>query len=96
MAINLKRIGKKDKIWIVLLYSFAYTFLMYFVLSQFQRNTMLTLVCSMIGSIVLYNIFWGKFLGADTKYRPNKIWGPLIVAIIIFSFLVFAAAISNA
>jgi hypothetical protein len=95
MAINLKRIGKKDKIWVVLLYSFAYTLLMYLVLSQFQRNTMLTIIGSMIGSFALYNYFWEKYIGSDTKYRPNRIWIPLIIAIVIFSLLIFVTIASN-
>ena len=95
MAINLKIVNKKEGILEVLLYSIIYTVLMFLLLSQIPRNTLLTLLLSMLGSFALYNYFWKKYIGVDTKYRTKPIWTPLIIAIIIFSLLILVSVIGQ-
>ncbi len=90
LSINLKRVNRKDVIWIVLGYSIAYTAISVSILSQFERNTILTLLVSMLGSFALYNYFWKKYIGAETKYQTNPIWIPLVICIGIFGLLAWA------
>ena len=91
MSINLKKVNRKDAIWIVLVYSVAYVVAQVLILSQFKMNGTLTLVVSMIGSFALYNFFWKKYIGIETKYRTKQIWIPLIIGVGIFSLLLLAA-----
>jgi len=90
LSINLKRVNRKDVIWLVLGYSIAYTAISISILSQFERNTVLTLLVSMLGSFALYNYFWKKYIGAETKYQTKPIWIPLGICIGIFSLLAWA------
>ncbi len=90
LSINLKRVNRKDVIWIVLVYSIAYTVISVSILNQFERNTLLTLFVSMLGSFALYNYFWKKYIGAETKYQTKPIWIPLIICACIFSLLFWA------
>ncbi len=96
MSINLKRVNRKDVIWIVLGYSIVYTAISVSILNQFERNTILTLLVSMLGSFALYNYFWKKYIGAETKYQTKPIWIPLIICVAIFSLLLWAIIVTNA
>jgi hypothetical protein len=88
LAINLKTINKKSGIFPVLVFSFAYTVLMAVGLSLLGvRSSALTLVLNMLGATILYNTFWAKYIGKSTEYRTKPFWIPLIIGIIIFSFL---------
>ncbi len=90
LSINLKKVNRKDIIWKVLGYSIAYTAISISILNQFERNTILTLLVSMLGSFALYNYFWKKYIGAETKYQTKPIWIPLIICVGIFSLLIWA------
>ena len=96
LSINLKRVNRKDVIWIVLGYSIVYTAISVSILNQFERNTILTLLVSMLGSFALYNYFWKKYIGAETKYQTKPIWIPLIICVAIFSLLLWAIIVTNA
>jgi hypothetical protein len=90
MSINLKKVNRKDCIWVVLSYTIIYSALMFSVLTQFERNTILTLLASMFGSFAFNNFFWKKYIGVETKYRTKPIWIPLIIGVIIISFFAWA------
>ena len=90
LSLNLKKINRKNAIWTVLGYSVVYTAITGTILYQFERNTFLTLIVSMLGSFALYNYFWEKYIGAETKYQTKSIWIPLIIALAIFSLFLWA------
>jgi hypothetical protein len=94
MSINLKKVNRKDGIWVVLSYSIIYSVVILSVLSQFERSTIFTLLASMLGSFAFYNFFWKKYIGIETKYRPKPIWIPLIIGVTIFSLIGWAAIAS--
>jgi hypothetical protein len=96
LSLNLKRINRKDVIWIVMCYSIVYTAISIYILSQFERNTVVTLLVSMLGSFALYNYFWKKYLGAETKYQTKPIWIPLIICVAICSLLIWAIIVTKA
>lgn len=96
LSINLKKVNRKDVIWIVLGYSITYTAISIYILNQFERNTVLTLLVSMLGSFALYNYFWKKYIGAETKYQTKPIWIPLIICVIITSLLLWAIIVTKA
>lgn len=96
LSINLKRVHRKDVIWKVLGYSIVYVAISGYILNQFERNTILTLLVSMLGSFALYNYFWKKYIGAETKYQTQPIWIPLIICVGISSLLLWAIIVTQA
>lgn len=90
LAINLKNIGCKRGVYVVLGYSFAYLSLMIIILNQIEKPvSSLTLGFNLLGAIPLYNYFWWKYIGKETNYRTKPFWLPLIVGILISSFILF-------
>jgi len=88
MAINLKNAGKQWG-WPIL---FGLLFTMGFIyLSEFipNRSSGITLIANGLGVIIMYQLFWNRSIGKDTKYRAKPIWIPLIIAIILFVPLVY-------
>jgi len=88
MAINLKNAGKRWG-WPIL---FGLIFTLGFIyLSEFipNRTSGITLIVNALGVIIMYQLFWNKSIGKDTKYRAKPIWIPLIVAIILVIPLVY-------
>ena len=96
LSINLKRVNRKDVIWIVLGYSITYTVISVYILSQFKSNSVLNVLVCMLGSFALFNFFWRKYIGAETKYQTRPIWIPLIICIAIFSFFVWSIIVTGA
>jgi hypothetical protein len=90
LSINLKKVDRKDVIWIVLVYSIAYTVISVFILNQFKSNSVLNILVCMLGSFALFNFFWKKYIGAETKYQTKPIWIPLVICIAILSLIIWA------
>jgi hypothetical protein len=91
LAINLKNTNNKKAILPVLLFSGTFTGLLMYVLSFVPGSTTpFTIACNLIGAMVLYNYFWWKYIGKDFKYRTKPFWIPLIIAIVIFGFIIWA------
>lgn len=96
LAINLKTINNNKAILSVLLYSVAYTGLMIYILNLIpDRKSGLSLVFNLAGAIVLYNYFWGKYIGKEFQYRTKPFWIPLIVGILITAFFIWAMIVGN-
>ena len=87
MFINLRKLKNKQGQIVVAAYSILYGVISFTLLDQFKRNTMLTLLVSMIGSLPLCNFFWGKYIGINTEYRPKSIAVPLVISLIILGIL---------
>lgn len=81
LALNIKE-NKKAR-WIVLAYGAVYTTFAISILSNFERNTILTMIVNMFGAWALYSFFWDRFIGKDTAYRAKSVWRPLIISIVI-------------
>lgn len=86
MVLNLRKLKNKQGQIIVAIYSVLYGVITWTILAQFERNTFLTLIVSMIGSFPLYNYFWEKYVGRATEYKAKSIWIPLIITLVIFAF----------
>ena len=91
LAINFRSTESKKGVWGVIVFGLIYTGLQFRVLSMIGRNTVLTLVCGMLGGMLMNQFFWKKYIGKDTKYRTKPIWKPLIIGIIIFTPFILAA-----
>lgn len=90
MAINLKN-SQKQWTWPIL-FGLAFTIGFIF-LGQFLPNssTGLSLIVNAVGVTIMYQIFWNKHIGKDTKYRAKPIWIPLIIGIILMVPLIYFA-----
>lgn len=88
MAINLKNAGKRwgTPILFGLLFTFGQVNL-----AQFIPNPSIgvSLIINAVGVTIMYQIFWNKGIGKDTKYRAKPIWIPLIIGIIITVPLIY-------
>jgi uncharacterized membrane protein len=90
LASNLKTVEKRKARIPVILFSIGYTLLIIFILNLIPGyNSGFTIVFNILGSVVLHNYFWNKYIGEDLHYRPKPIWKPLIICIIIFGFIIW-------
>ena len=96
LAINLKTVNNKKAILPVLAFSVLYTVLTVFILNLIPRSTTpLTVVFNLLGAIVLYNFFWGKYIGKEFQYRTKPFWIPLVIGVAIFGLFLWAAIAGN-
>jgi len=88
MAINLKNAGKR---WgTPILFGLVFTFGQ-INLAQFIPNPSIgaSLIINAVGVAIMYQLFWNKSIGKDTKYRAKPIWVPLIIGILLIIPLVY-------
>jgi hypothetical protein len=96
MAINLKNTNNKKGILPVLAFSIGYTVLMGVGLYLIDSKTsVLTVVLNLLGAIVLYNYFWGKYIGKEFQYRTKPFWIPLVIGVAIFGLFLWSAIVGN-
>lgn len=82
MAINLKN-SQKEWGWPIL---FGFLFTIGFIfLGQFLPSspTGISLIVNALGVTIMYQLFWNKHIGKETKYRAKPIWIPLVIAIAV-------------
>lgn len=90
-ARNLKEIDNKKGTYPVIIFSVLYTSLSIYVLNLVKVGTGGTVVLSAIGSLILNNFFWNKYIGKERIYIKKSYKKPLIIALVIFTpILVFA------
>src|SRR6267154_2370239 len=74
---------KKAK-WIVIGFGILYTTVVIVIMNLLpQPNTGLTIGLNGGGALILTNIFWGKYVGKETKFRTKPIWKQLIISVLI-------------
>jgi hypothetical protein len=70
--------------WAVLLFGILYSGLGIVLLSLLpSKNSVLTFSINGLGAWIMMQLFWNKFIGAETKYRTKPIWKPLIISVLI-------------
>jgi len=89
MAINLRKTETKKGVFEVLGFGVLFFIIQVYILSMIPRNTIFTLMFSMVGALVLNYFFWRKYIGQDTKYRAKPIWIPLIIGIVLLAVYIF-------
>lgn len=89
LAANCKDAGKKG--WQVIVAGFAYTAITLIIMNAINVNFgfLGTYVINAIGVMILYQLFWKRDIGSETKYRAKPIWKPLLIAAIIFIPVVY-------
>lgn len=83
LAINCKNAGKKT--WPVILFAILYIALFVFVMDYFHLKTFkFNYIINGVGVLIMYELFWNRYLGTATKYRVKSLWGPIIIGAILF------------
>ena len=87
-AINLKEIDNKKGIAPAIIFSLSYTIFSIYILSLMNASSGIGLIFSGIGSIIINNFFWNKYIGKEIVYHKKSFVKPLIIALIIFTPLI--------
>lgn len=82
LASNSKDVGKPR--WPIILFGFLYSLLTIVILEYFNLRIPSTYIANAAGVSLMYQLFWTKYIGTQTKYRAKPIWKPLIIAAVIF------------
>jgi hypothetical protein len=83
-ALNLKAVNNKRGIYPVIIFSVLYTGFSIYILNLIKAGTSGTLIFGIIGSLVINNYFWPKYIGKGILYHKKSYKKPLIIALIIF------------
>ncbi len=96
MAMNFSRLNKKKTAWLVVLVSFIYMILQIVVLEALgTSSSALTLPVSLLGVYLLETLFWKKQVANNLKYRKRRIWGALIIALILWTPMIYSIILSG-
>ena len=82
-CINLNRLNKNQHIPLVLIFSIVTTALIWMIPGGVQTKGTFVTGINALMSIVLYNYFWGKYIGKDLQYRTKSIIIPLVIGIVL-------------
>lgn len=84
LGANCNDAGKKG--WQVILSGFLYTAISVIVLSNINFNIGFIgpYIFNGLGILIMYEVFWKRDIGVETKYRSKPIWKPLFIAAVIF------------
>ena len=83
-AQNLKEAAKKKDIFGVVIFSIIWQVALTKFLGKFIPNSLVVLgITNALGGLILIFPFWNYFLKEIVDYKRNKIWGPLILFVII-------------
>lgn len=82
LAANCKDLGKPR--WPVVLFGLLYSLFTLSISEYINLSGPYTYIMAAFGVLMMYEFFWGRFIGNDRKFRKKPIWKPLIIAVIIF------------
>lgn len=89
-AINMHRVGKGDKIYIVMLFALTFTIFEGWLVTMQPQITSLPFIFNIIGGVLLNTVFWNKYIGKNTQHRRRAIWPPLLIGVAISVIFVIA------
>ncbi len=90
LAINLAKIGKQNLVIPVIIASIMYLVLQVYLLNLLESySNIVAIPVTILGVLLLENLFWKKNVKRDLKYRKRPVWGAVIIALIISSPLVY-------
>jgi hypothetical protein len=92
MAINLNRLKKDKEALYVILFGLAFTYASSYILSLTNLNLLIfQVIISLTGAYLLDILFWKKHIGINTPFARQPIRGLILVLLIIFMIVVYAA-----
>jgi len=83
-AQNLKEIGKTKAILNIILFSFFWNIIISKILGQIIHYGLVVYgLTNILGGLILIIPFWNYYLKEIVDFKSRKIWGPLVVLMII-------------
>ncbi|HVW98746.1 MAG TPA: Nif11-like leader peptide family natural product precursor [Mucilaginibacter sp.] len=95
LAMNVSRSREAGKAFLVVLYGLGFTVLTGLLTSSIKMNLGITIITAYVGALIMEMLFWNRYVGKTTLYRPKPIWGPLITGILLASIIVYLIIISG-
>lgn len=71
--------------WPVILFGFLYNFLTSVLLNYLSLGLSYIFIANGVGVLLMYELFWGRYIGGQTKYRAKSILKPSIIAGVLFT-----------
>lgn len=97
LLINTRELKKHDAIVPILSFSIGYFFgiiwIIDFLEGKFSFNLPPTPIFSVLGGLLLIEIFWRKYIGRELKFRKRPIWKPTSIGFSVVIFLLIIIAI---
>jgi len=87
-AMNVSKTNNKDKALWVVLYGLGFTIFQQIIAIDYRVNPIFMLTISIAGAYTMDILFWNKYIGASTLYRPRPIWIPLIIGLVLAGLLI--------
>jgi hypothetical protein len=82
---NLIEAGKKKGILNVILFTVLWNFVLGKMLGNIIHNTLIVFgITNLAGGIILAFLFWKIYLKEKVDFDRKKVWGPLILLIVIY------------
>jgi hypothetical protein len=80
LGINLNRLGKKREIYYVIIFSFLFSILAYQLsLLSPDNATTITIIMNLLGSVILEEFFWKRYIGKHFKFRRQSLSTALLI-----------------
>jgi len=80
LGINFQRLGKKREIYLSVIFSFAYSIFVFYISGLYPEHmTTITLIMNLIGSLLLEEFFWNRYIGKHYKFRRQPVGGALMI-----------------
>jgi len=81
---NLRDIGKKKEANLVLLFSIIFSVAIIYIVNIPEKpKSSLTLLCNMLGALILTEYFFQKYFPNQAEYEKKKIWKPFLISMAI-------------
>lgn len=84
LAMNCWKVGKKSGAVATILFGVLFMIFSTFAIYYWNLNLLISLLFYGLGALILHQVFWVRYLGRNTPYRPRPLWGPLMIAILIY------------
>lgn len=91
---NLKQTGNKKGWYEVLIFGIIYTAGLLITAASLNMNTNIGLPLNLLGSLILNEYFWNRYIGKETKFEKKKWYKPAIISLIIilpFVYIILTA-----
>lgn len=90
LSVNLHRLGKKTEIYYVIAFSALFSYLVFYTAGLYPNHvTTVTLIMNLLGSLVLEEFFWKRYIGKHFKFRKQSLTGALMIGFGISLFLLY-------
>lgn len=90
MAINFSRLGKKWEIAYVIGFSMLYSYGVFYATTLSPENaTTITLMLNLLGSLILEEFFWKRYIGKHFKFRRQSLRGAILIGLVISVLLIY-------